>query len=69
MVRFLTPPGGRPAPDPAAVVARAAATAAFRAKYPPDTPMIVGGLEEIRIDEEAGEIHAADNYLNGRIMV
>ena len=69
VVRFLTPPGGRPAPDPARVAARDAARAAFRAKYPPDTPMIVGGLEEIRIDEAANEIYAADNYLHGRIMV
>ena len=38
-------------------------------KYPPDTPMIVGGLEEIRIDEGANEIYAADNYLGGRVLV
>ena len=63
------PPGagrGGNAPDPAA---QAAARAAFRAKYPPSTPMIVGGLEEIRIDEANNEIYIADNYLNGRIMV
>jgi hypothetical protein len=73
---FLPPPpgaargggGGRGgnAPDPAA---RAAAIAAFRAKYPPTTPMIVGGIEEIRIDEAANEIYVADNYLGGRVMV
>src|SRR5580704_649188 len=41
---FLTPPGGRSAqPNPA----REAAIAAFRVKYPPTTPMIVGGIEEI----------------------
>jgi hypothetical protein len=71
---FLPPPpgaargGGRGgnAPDPAA---QAAARAAFRAKYPPTTPMIVGGLEEIRVDEANNEIYVLDNYLNGRIMV
>jgi hypothetical protein len=58
--------GGRGAADPAA---QAAARAAFRAKYPPTTPMIVGGIEEIRVDEDANEVYVADNYLNGRIMV
>jgi hypothetical protein len=66
VVGFLTPPGGgargRGNADPAAV-------AAFRAKYPPTTPMIVGGIEEIRIDEGARELYAADNYLGGRVMV
>jgi hypothetical protein len=66
---FLTPPGGRPQPDPAAQATREAALAAFRAKYPPTTPMIVGGLEEIRLDEPAHELYAADNYLGGRVMV
>jgi len=66
---FLTPPGGRPQPDPAAKAAREAAIAAFRAKYPPTTPMIVGGLEEIRLDEPVRELYAADNYLGGRVMV
>src|SRR3984893_4412478 len=66
---FLTPPGGRVQPDPAAQAARAAAIAAFRAKYPPTTPMIVGGIEEIRLDEPAHELYAADNYLGGRVMV
>jgi hypothetical protein len=66
---FLTPPGGRAQPDPAAQAARAAAIAAFRAKYPPTTPMIVGGIEEIRLDEPAHELYAADNYLGGRVMV
>ena len=66
---FITPPAGRPKPDPAAQAARDAATAAFRAKYPPTTPMIVGGLEEIRLDEPARELYAADNYLGGRVMV
>jgi hypothetical protein len=66
---FLTPPGGRPQLDPAAKLARDAAIAAFRAKYPPTTPMIVGGIEEIRLDEPAHELYAADNYLGGRVMV
>lgn len=66
---FITPPGGRPKPDPAAQAARQAKIAAFRAKYPPTTPMIVGGIEEIRLDEPAHELYAADNYLGGRVMV
>jgi hypothetical protein len=66
---FLTPPAGRGQPDPAARAAREAAIAAFRAKYPPTTPMIVGGIEEIRLDEPARELYAADNYLGGRVMV
>jgi DNA-binding beta-propeller fold protein YncE len=49
--------------------AQQAAAAAFAAKYPPTTPMIVGGIEEIRLDEPANEIYVADNYLGGRIMV
>ena len=52
----------RPRPDPAAV-------AAFRAKYPPTTPMIVGGIEEVRLDEPARELYAADSYLGGRVMI
>jgi DNA-binding beta-propeller fold protein YncE len=66
---FLPPPALRNPPDPAAQAARAAAIAAFRAKYPPTTPMIVGGLEEIRLDEPAHELYCADNYLGGRVMV
>jgi len=66
---FLTPPGGRAQPDPAARAAREAQVAAFRTKYPPTTPMIVGGIEEIRLDEPAHELYAADNYLGGRVMV
>jgi len=66
---FIAPPAGRLKPDPAAQAAREAAIAAFRAKYPPTTPMIVGGLEEIRLDEPAHELYAADNYLGGRVMV
>jgi DNA-binding beta-propeller fold protein YncE len=67
---FLTPPGGPPPPPPPAEVAkRNAARDAFRKKYPPTTPMIVGGLEEIRIDTPANEIYVLDNYLSGRVMV
>jgi DNA-binding beta-propeller fold protein YncE len=66
---FLTPAGGRGAPNPAATAARAAAIAAFRTKYPPTTPMIVGQLEEIRLDEAVRELYAADSYLGGRVMV
>ena len=66
---FITPPGGRGQPNPEAQAKQAAARQAFRKKYPPDTPMIVGGLEEIRIDEGANEIYAADNYLGGRVLV
>lgn len=55
-----------PPPDP---VEQAAAVAAFRLKYPPETPMIVGGLEEIRIVEEDDEMYVADNYLGGRVLV
>ena len=31
--------------------------------------MIVGGIEEIRLDEAANEIYVADNYFGGRVMV
>jgi DNA-binding beta-propeller fold protein YncE len=41
----------------------------FIAKYPPTTPMIVGGIEEIRTDDAANEIYIADNSFGGRIMV
>ena len=66
---FLTPPGGRGRGNPDAAAEVAAATAAFRAKYPPTTPMIVGQIEEIRIDEPNRELYAADSYLGGRVMV
>jgi DNA-binding beta-propeller fold protein YncE len=66
---FLTPAGGRGAPNPEAAAKAAAARDAYRAKYPPSTPMIVGGLEEIRIVESDGEMYAADNYLGGRVLV
>ena len=67
---FVHPLGGppQPQPDAAALAARAKAIAAFHAKYPPTTPMIVGQVEEIRIDDAARELYATDDYL-GRIMV
>jgi hypothetical protein len=67
VIGFL--PGGRGQPDPSARAARESEMAAFRAKYPPATPMIVGGIEEIRLDEPNHELYAADNYLGGRVMV
>jgi DNA-binding beta-propeller fold protein YncE len=71
---FITAPDaggrGRGGGNQADAAAQAAAQqAAFRKKYPPTTPMIVGGIEEIRIDEPANEIYVADNYLGGRVMV
>jgi hypothetical protein len=67
LTRFLQPPHG-----PAAVqqtAEQAQAMAAFYAKYPPSTPMIVGTIEEIRVDEAHNEIYVADNYLDGRVLV
>jgi len=58
--------GGAPAGEGAA---RGGGAAAFRAKYPASTPMIVGGIEEIRLDEAASEMYVADSYLGGRVMV
>ncbi len=55
--------------DPVKVTAEAAAAAVFREKYPPETPMIVGGPEEIRIVEADNEMYIADNYLGGRVLV
>jgi len=58
------------APDDAAdAEARQAARRAFRQKYPPETPMVVGGIEEIRIVAADNEIYVADNYLGGRVLV
>jgi len=71
LTRFLMPPHG-PTPreqTPEQAAERAQAMAAFYAKYPPDTPMIVGTLEEIRVDEANDEIYVADNYLDGRVLV
>jgi len=57
-------------PDAAAgTEARLAARRAFRQKYPPATPMVVGGIEEIRIVAADDEIYVADNYLGGRVLV
>ncbi len=61
--------GGRGRGGNADPAAQAAAVAAFRAKYPPTTPMIVGQIEEIRLDEPAREMYVADSYLGGRVMV
>jgi len=58
--------GGR---GEAAGTAAALAQTAFIAKYPPTTPMIVGGIEEIRTDDAANEIYVADNAFGGRVMV
>jgi DNA-binding beta-propeller fold protein YncE len=49
--------------------AQQAAAAAFLAKYPPSTPMIVGQIEEVRLDEAANELYAADSSFGGRVMV
>ena len=67
LTRFLQPPHG---PAPARETAdQAKAMAAFYAKYPPSTPMVVGTIEEIRVDDTFNEIYVADNYLNGRVLV
>jgi DNA-binding beta-propeller fold protein YncE len=67
---FLTIPG---APERArgesANTAAALSRTAFIAKYPPTTPMIIGGIEEIRTDDAANEIYIADNAFGGRVMV
>jgi DNA-binding beta-propeller fold protein YncE len=59
----------QPPPDAAAVAAQAERRAAFRAKYPPGTPLVVGQIEEIRIVEADNEIYVADGYLGGRVLV
>jgi hypothetical protein len=66
---FLTPPGGRGRGNAGEGAARSPNALAFRAKYPASTPMIVGQIEEIRLDEPANEMYVADSYLGGRIMV
>jgi hypothetical protein len=55
--------------DAAALAAQAERRAAFRKKYPPGTPMIVGTIEEIRVVEADREIYVADSYLGGRVLV
>ena len=68
--RFLPrPPRPLLQADPAEQAREAAEVAAFREHYPPETPMIVGGLEEIRIVEADNEMYVADNYLGGRVLV
>ena len=67
---FLTIPGTPRGPrGDGAGTAAALARTAFIAKYPPTTPMIVGGIEEIRTDDAANEIYIADNAFGGRVMV
>jgi hypothetical protein len=60
--------GGGARGDAAATAAQLQQTP-FIAKYPPTTPMIVGGIEEIRTDDAANEIYVADNAFGGRVMV
>jgi DNA-binding beta-propeller fold protein YncE len=50
-------------------VPQGGALAAFVAKYPPATPIIVGDIEEIRIDPSVRELYCTDTYLGGRVMV
>jgi hypothetical protein len=66
VVGFLGPDGP---PNPEVQKKQAAQRAAFRAQYPPQTPMIVGNLEEIRVVERDNEVYVADSYLGGRILV
>jgi DNA-binding beta-propeller fold protein YncE len=63
------PNAGRGGRGGANAAAARAAAAAFLAKYPPTTPMIVGQIEEIRLDEPAHELYAADSSFGGRVMV
>jgi DNA-binding beta-propeller fold protein YncE len=66
---FLPQPGAPGRGNAGEGAARSANAMAFRKKYPASTPMIVGGIEEIRIDEPNGDIYVADSYLGGRVMV
>jgi hypothetical protein len=52
-----------------AEIPRVAETQVPPGKYPGDSKLIVGGLEEVRADESAREIYIVDNYLNGRVLV
>jgi DNA-binding beta-propeller fold protein YncE len=63
------PNAGRGGRGGANAAAAREAAAAFAAKYPPSTPMIVGQIEEIRLDEPAHELYAADSSFGGRVMV
>jgi hypothetical protein len=69
---FITLPGGArgdQSSGDAAVTQAQLQQRAFVAKYPPTTPMLVGGIEEIRTDDAANEIYIADNAFGGRVMV
>jgi DNA-binding beta-propeller fold protein YncE len=69
IARFLLPPNG-PGYNPVALeAAEMKSLAAFYAKYPPSTPMMVGTTEEVRVDEAHNEIYVAENYLGGRVLV
>jgi hypothetical protein len=69
IARFLLPPNG-PGYNPVALeAAEMKSQAAFYAKYPPSTPMMVGTTEEVRVDEAHNEIYVAENYLGGRVLV
>ena len=64
ITRFLLPP--RAGYSPVALeAAEAKALAAFYAKYPPSTPMVVGTIEEIRVDEAHNEIYVAETISAG----
>jgi hypothetical protein len=71
VANFIHPLNAAPRtqPSPEAAAARQAALRAFQAKYPPTTTMIVGNIEEVRIDDAAHELYATDSYLGGRVMV
>jgi hypothetical protein len=72
IANFVRPAGAaprRPQLSPEAAAARAAALKAFQEKYPPSAPMIVGNIEEVRIDDKDHELYATDSYLGGRVMV
>ena len=66
---FITLPGDTRVRGEAANTENALRNKAFIEKYPPTTPMIVGGIEEIRTDDAANEIYVADNAFGGRVMV
>ena len=61
--------GGRAGGGDGAATQAQLQQSAFIAKYPPTTPMIVGGIEEIRTDDAVNEIYVADNAFGGRVMV
>ena len=70
VANFIRVAGEEEAPlDLEAEAMEAARVRNFREKYPPETPMIVGGIEEIRIIESDNEMYVADNYLGGRVLV